>query len=286
MRRSAAVLLLAVACRGEPPPATHGAAPVVSTVLATRPYEMHVPHEHLGKPPLLVFLHGFGGGHVEVAKRFGAEALSDAHGFLLALPDGTTDRAGRRFWNASDACCNRDHLPIDDVAYLDAIIDDAVARYGADPLRVYVGGYSNGGFMAHRYACDRADRVAAIVSFAGEPWKDPSLCRPTVPVSVLAVHGDADDVVRYEGALESRRGDVLEAAYPGAREAVEMWAKKDGCAPAEERGDVVRYGRCGAGAEVVLQTLHGATHALSPTRDDTERMWAFLSAHSRRPSSP
>ena len=33
-------------------------------------------------------------------------------------PDGTMDAIGNRFWNATDACCNFDGLPVDDVAFL------------------------------------------------------------------------------------------------------------------------------------------------------------------------
>ena len=43
------------------------------------------------------------------------------------------------------------------------------AHYNVDPGRVCLIGHSNGGFMSHRFACDRADLVAAIVSLAGVP---------------------------------------------------------------------------------------------------------------------
>ena len=56
--------------------------------------------------PLLIFLHGYGGDHAEAASRFGINALADAHGIYVALPDGTLDPDGRRFWNANDACCD------------------------------------------------------------------------------------------------------------------------------------------------------------------------------------
>jgi polyhydroxybutyrate depolymerase len=130
---------------------------------------MRAPASHAATAPLLVLLHGYGSDHANVATHLGIAPLADSHGFYVALPDGTPDRDGARFWNASDACCDFDNLAVDDVAYLDAILDDALARYPIDPARIYVAGFSNGGFMAHRYACDRASRVTAVVSFAGEP---------------------------------------------------------------------------------------------------------------------
>jgi pimeloyl-ACP methyl ester carboxylesterase len=82
---------------------------------------------------------------------------------------GQQDRRGHRFWSATDACCNLDGLAVDDVAYLRAVIRDVSARHAVDPRRVFIVGHSNGGFMAHRMACEASDLVAAVVSLAGAP---------------------------------------------------------------------------------------------------------------------
>ena len=111
-----------------------------------------------------------------------------------------------RFWNASDACCNFHGLAVDDVAYLDAILDDATRRAPVDPARIYIAGYSNGGFMAHRYACERAARLAAIAAFSGDPWKDATLCKPTrAGERAPGSRRDADEVVPYAGGRLVRR---------------------------------------------------------------------------------
>jgi polyhydroxybutyrate depolymerase len=281
------VLLLALflsACRRD--------VPTVDTAsraaIASRPYELHSPPRHDPKAPLLVFMHGFGGGHEELARRFAITSLADEHGFFVALPDGTPDPEGRRFWNASDACCNLHKLPVDDVAYLDAILDDATRRAPVDPARIYIAGYSNGGFMAHRYACDRPERVAAIASFAGDPWNDASLCKPRVPVSVLQVHGDKDEVVAYAGSPGGRAapGSLPLGAMPAAKEGIAMWSRNDGCAAPhvvdDDREEVLSYEGCAQGSQVELVTIHGGTHNLDRDRIDMERVWAFLASHTRR----
>lgn len=284
-----APLFLALACdtAHAPPTPTRPPPPLV----LARPYAMHVPERHEARAPLLVLLHGYGSDHANVERHLGADALADAHGVFVALPDGTMDPKGARFWNASDACCNFHDLPVDDVAYLDALLDDALVRYPIDASRVYVAGFSNGGFMAHRYACDRAERIAAAVSFAGDPWRDASRCKPRVPVSVLQIHGDADQVVLYGGGRPSDgalRGPEYEkaGAFPAARDGIAMWARKDGC-PEPSRTDgpkeeVLRYGPCAAGSEVQLWTRHGQRHVLPWMPEDGERLWAFLAAHARR----
>jgi polyhydroxybutyrate depolymerase len=291
---TAALAVVALGCDAARAKGDAAPAPAAPSV-AARPYAMHVPVTHDARAPLLVLLHGYGSDHANVEMHLGVDALSEAHGLFVALPDGTPDAHGARFWNASDACCNFQELPVDDVAYIDAILDDAFARYPIDPSRVYVAGFSNGGFMAHRYACDRAERVAAIASFAGDPWKDSSRCTPRVPTSVLQIHGDADRVVPYGGGRPSdgafRGPEYARAgAFPAARDGIAMWARIDACPDPvradDAREEVLRYGPCAAGAEVQLWTRHGQPHVLSWSRADGERMWTFLSAHTRSVAPP
>src|SRR5581483_6000699 len=101
------------------------------------------------------------------------------------------------------------------------------SRYTIDPRRVYAAGASNGGYMAHRVACDAADRVAAVVSVDGANWKDPARCRPSEPVAVLEVHADTDEVVRYEGKEFTIDGTLH--VLPSAHATVATWAARDGC---------------------------------------------------------
>src|SRR5262249_26569458 len=128
-------------------------------------------------------------------------ADSDQHGYLLAMPDGTPDQLGMKFWNATDACCSMfGSAPLpDDVAYLEAIILDVKAHHDIDPKRVYMTGHSNGAFMTHRYACDRGGDLAAIAPLAGMMWNDPSKCGAPSHISVVDTHADTDELIDYNG---------------------------------------------------------------------------------------
>jgi hypothetical protein len=66
--------------------------------------------------PLLIFLHGLGGSGAEALNDPGLRALAEQGRMVLVAPDGTLDRAGRRFWNAGRACCNFDGKAVDDLA--------------------------------------------------------------------------------------------------------------------------------------------------------------------------
>ena len=100
--------------------------------------------------------------------------LAEARGFLYCYPDGTIDRWGNRFWNATDACCDFGNTGVDDAGYLRGVIEEIARRFAVDRKRVYLIGHSNGGFMAYRMACQSADLIAGIASLAGTTFLEPS----------------------------------------------------------------------------------------------------------------
>jgi polyhydroxybutyrate depolymerase len=248
-----------------------------------------VPEGYHGQHPipLVVLLHGYSsnGSTQSAYFRLGAEA--ERSGFLLAYPNGTRDLTGNRFWNATDACCDFYGRGVDDVAYLDAVLDEISAKYPVDPARIFLAGHSNGAFMAHRYACDRPGRVAAIVTLAGMQWADAGRCAAGSPVSVLHVHGRNDGTIRYQG------GSTPKGPYPGAVETAAIWSAKDGCsgslAPTDRRIDldgmvageetvVERYEGC-PGVDVELWTIEGGGHIPTFNGNWAPAIWEFLAAH-------
>jgi polyhydroxybutyrate depolymerase len=196
-------------------------------LVTARPFTLKVPTGYVAGQavPLVVLLHGYSATAAIQDSYFKLSALSETRTFLLALPDGLVDGNSNQFWNASDACCNFFGSPVDDVAYLTAVVNDVKRRYAVDPKRVFLIGHSNGGFMSHRMACDRADIVAGIVSLAGAAWKDASKCAPTAPVAVLQVHGTADATIAYNGGSAANGLPV----FPSATDTVAMWASKNQC---------------------------------------------------------
>jgi polyhydroxybutyrate depolymerase len=130
-------------------------------------------------------------------------------------------RAAADFGTPPPACCNFYGSSVDDEGYLNDLIDEAIEKLPVDPERVSFFGHSNGGFMSYRMACNHADKIAAIGNLAGSTYKYASSCNPSEPVSILNIHGTADDTIPYNGSLY----------YPSAEETVGQWLDFNGCDP-------------------------------------------------------
>lgn len=185
-----------------------------------RPYALSVPPDPRGPLPLIVLLHGYGAsGEVQdVVLPFSRDVA--ARKFLYAMPNGTVNPRGRRFWNATDACCNFEGSTVDDVAFLKALIADVKQHHDVDPRRVFLIGHSNGAFMALRMVCDASADVTAVMALSGAT---PPTCHAGKPVNVLLVHGDADDVIHYEG------GTTETGTYDSADHSLQTIAARNGC---------------------------------------------------------
>jgi polyhydroxybutyrate depolymerase len=247
-------------------------------------------------PPLLLILHGYGSDAVSEERRLQLRRPAERAGMIEVLPEGLKDSYGEQFWNATPACCAARGPETNDSGFLATLVDAVARRYHADRRRIYVTGLSNGGFMSHRMACDHAGVVAAIVSFSGAGALHAGACRPTEPVAVLEVHGTADASILYAG------GHAF-AEYPGARQTVADWARRNACAAhpvagasfhivaraaadgsddtklAPRETSVLRYPGCARGGAAELWTEHGAEHVPKLTPEYGDRAVAFLLAH-------
>jgi len=219
------VLALLAGCHKTTDPPDDGTRTgMVSVTLADRPFRLYVPSSYAAGTalPLVVALHGYTSNSSQLNDYFGLSTQAEQRGFLLALPEGKKDSNNNQFWNATDSCCDFGSTNVDDSGYLSNLID--TVKRSRTVGAVFVVGHSNGGFMAHRLACEHADQITAIASLAGVPWGDPGRCKPSRPVSVLQIHGTNDETIGYTGAMA---GTTM--VNPGAEETVVRWRTLDGC---------------------------------------------------------
>ena len=88
------------------------------------------------------------------------------------------------------------------------LIDEAIAAYGADPSRVFVGGFSQGGIMSLAAMLTTPGRIAGAVCMSGRllPEVLPHIADSALLAHkpVLIVHGTADDKLVIDYARSAR----------------------------------------------------------------------------------
>lgn len=240
-----------------------------------RPAMVQIPVDYdvTTRYPLVVVLHGRGATGMIQSAYFGLVDRVDTEDFVLVMPDGIVASDGRTIWNATPACCatTPEEAMIDDVGYIRGLIEEAAATYSIDATRVGLIGHSNGAFMAFTMACEASEVVTSIVGLAGSSFEDVESCQPaTERVSVLAIHGDADETVPFEG---------IEGIFPGAVETAERYAMLAGCntgnpgmEPARDvvgnipgtETTVTTWPDCLAGTDVELWTIMDGPHIPFP----------------------
>lgn len=254
---------------------------------------MHFPTGFAhSRAPLVWLFHGSTGSGENVLKASKLAETADAHGFILAAPDGGIPVEGGFVWNIPGVPTVTGKLPgpgdPDDVAFVLAATDWLVKQGCIDPARVYATGISGGGRMTSWLACVAADRFAAIAPVvglrAGNPLAsnprtpDPATCRPSRPMPVIAFAGDADKTNPIEGGGAGYWQYTMHTAES-------RWADLNGCRSGPKTRDLTpmqyeeRYSNCRGGADVVARITRGGTHMWLA---DNEAMWAFLFRYRRR----
>lgn len=211
---------------------------------------VYVPDSAAGREaPLVVSLHGFSSNPEEHRDVTHFRELAEARGFIVAFPAGVSAS-----WNGGACCGPANVLGVDDVGFVRALVAQLSADFCVDARRVHVAGFSNGGFLAHRVACEAADVVASVGVVAGQ-LAVPS-CTPARPVPLAQLHGTLDPVVPFTG------NPFL--GFPPTMTTVSGWAARDGCASPSVNTDAGvqhhRYAPCAGSAEVELFAVEGKGH--------------------------
>jgi polyhydroxybutyrate depolymerase len=167
-----------------------------------RPVTVNLPENLASPAPLLILLHSASTSGAHQESYMHLAPIAKKSGLIYIAPDGTTNIEGKRFWNASKSCCNKYGQEVDDVAYIDSLINEIDKKTPVDRGRIYLVGHSNGAFMSFTYAC-KSNQVAAIVAIAGAMDSNPE-CIPTTPVSLLNIHGSADKTIKVAGGVMNK----------------------------------------------------------------------------------
>ncbi|GAC1622411.1 MAG: hypothetical protein NVS9B10_06320 [Nevskia sp.] len=240
------------------------------------------------RAPAILMLHYSGGTPEKMATLTAVARLVRDQGVWVILPEGVNRR-----WSMDPV---RDRYRTDDSTFLAQVIDNAVAAHPIDARRVYVVGFSLGGFMAERFACDHSERLA------GAAWSSATLlntlrdrCAFGSAMPVMTFHGTSDPRVSYQQRI----------GLASAPQTAAFFADRNGCLPptGSDLPDIASdgttvhldtYGRCSAGKPVRFYTVNQGGHTWPGTNyqqgltgrvthdiDATLLLWDFLKDYSR-----
>ena len=160
--------------------------------------------------PLVLVFHGYSGTAQGIMDYSEFNTLAEEFGFAVCYPQGTLDGSNTTFFNVGYDFQN--NQTVDDVAFVEVLVDSLQAMYSLSEQDVFSTGMSNGGDFSYMLACQASETFKAIAPVAGMIMQDiMDDCNPVKAVSILEIHGTQDNVTYWQGDPNNNDGW---GAYP------------------------------------------------------------------------
>ena len=274
-----------------------------------RSYTVHIPRDYGRKQylPAVIMLHGGGGTGKAAMTETGWADKAEEEGFLAVFPEAMSRDPSQRssfaynpqLWNdGSDRFYAGQKIP-DDIAFIDALIDDLISVFHTDRDKIFVTGFSNGASMSFRIGAELSKRIVAIAPVAGACWLDPLMLQK--PVSMYYMTGTNDPLNLIEGGvpklLSGSSDQVRAKPKPPVRDSINKWVSALDCPSKPASTSEINgirtetYGPGRSGTEVIYVMVEGLGHTwaggssllpesiVGKTSDKiraTDAIWEFL----------
>jgi polyhydroxybutyrate depolymerase len=178
------------------------------------------------KVPLLIGLHGFGD-DADNFSRICMSDIADTANYIVVYPEATPDPVLQaNAWNSgASAAFVVVNSEVDDKGFINTLMDSIISTYMIDTTRMYVFGFSFGGFMTNRMAAECSQRFAAAASVSGLRGNSVTAL-PQNPMPYMHFHGTNDPTIGYYGTTTL---GFLPGLGMGAEATAKFWAKQDHC---------------------------------------------------------
>lgn len=272
-----------------------------------RKYMLHVPEGWQDKPslPVVLMFHGGGGTAQGAIRETSWIEMAEKEGFLVVFPEGmppnpalpSSFSGNPQRWNDGS---DRFNLDVDDVAFVQKIIEDLDTDFSMDANRIFATGFSNGASMAFRVGVELSGAFAAIGPVAGALWLEGFTLDE--PVSLIYITGTEDTLNPLAGGQPRLvSGEILnEKEKPPVQAHMDKWSWALGCD--ETPGPLVTvpgilgesYANCLDPADIVYYRIEGMGHTwpggssllpetmvgkTSDLMDATQILWDFFQDH-------
>ena len=234
--------------------------------------------------PVLLSLHG-GGDYAEFNMQYtNFSAIAESDSFITIFPQG--------YFYGSKATTgwNTEGDGVDDVFFIEKIIDWIGGTHNVELKEVYVAGFSNGGFMAYHLACNLSEKIAAIASVSGLMGNHTyETCSPVHPMPVMHIHGRLDDIIPLSGSVNFVPLEETQVSSG----VVALWQDFNGCESFVQEsllskgglnvGIESKHTNCLNDTEIIYKILSNQKHEWFggskvdyDSFDSTEVIWNFL----------
>jgi polyhydroxybutyrate depolymerase len=260
------------------------------------------------KIPLVFVFHGGGGDGLKTERLTKFSRVAEREKFIVVYPEGVDKN-----WNDGRESRNipAQKQNVDDIAFVQAMIESLSKEYRIDEKRIFATGISNGGIFSHYVGVNLSDKFAAIAPVAGgiaDPFYKNA--QPKKPVSVFILQGTDDPLVPYNGGVVAARISAGRGRIASTDEAIRFWTSVDQTSKEPLKGtlaDIDKNDGCTVetflwkggkdGTEVKLYKQNGAGHTWPGSYqylpkflignvcrdfDATEEIWNFFKEHPKR----
>ena len=258
-----------------------------------RTYLLHIPPGYVNSTPssLIIALHGGFGSAFNIENQSRLSIKSDTANFIVVYPEGIKV-LGVRTWNAGGCCGAAGSYGIDDVGFIDTLIEKLSAEYNIDHRKIFATGISNGGMMSYRLASDLANKIAAAAPVAATMVIKTN-CSPSRPVPIIHFHSFNDTNVPYGGGF----GSGVSGHYnPPLDSVFNVWMNVNSCVQKDTvRNDqkylLVKWSNCNNNSEIHFYMTRDGGHSWpgggiylpgdepSMFINANDMMWEFFQAH-------
>ncbi len=229
---------------------------------ATRSCVVHLPSS-AEKLPLVFFIHGANGSGAAFRSETKGDVTADREKFIAAYPSASSD-GGPGIWDDMQGTGN--------FPFFQAVIDSLDAKYKIDRSRIYMTGFSQGGFISYAAACFYSDVFAAVAPVSGHTMTPCAIKRP-VPVFMTfgGNEGAASFLKDLDGWLKLNTctsTSTIARPYPASN--------------ANSKVSRVSYASCAQGTSVLMDSISGQGHQWPGMNslNQADEVWAFFKPYS------